>query len=326
MTVRRPGFIDEGGGREVQPEAAPLLHEESLSSAIAGTAGPIMLELPEDARTGRVDQAWTPEIIKSIPAKASSLSWLAAGLAVMLFGWVGLSATAFVHDQFRRSPELGAATLVVFVAAISIVLRGLLMEVKAYRVLRRVDVLRINLARSDLSLADAKRLCRSWLMVVADRLPNAEGALKTLEATESVAELKAILRSRAIAPLDQVARQISRIGAMQGGALVAVVPSPALDGVFSGLRGLALVRQVAQLYGLRPGIAVTLSLFRRVAWTAAGVSGVDLLAQSAADHFLHGLPIFKHLAGAVPGTSIAALRLYRLGIITSKACSPLEDD
>jgi hypothetical protein len=60
-----------------------------------------------------------------------------------------------------------------------------------------------------------------------------------------------------------------------------------------------------------------------VAWTAAGVSGIDLLSQSLADHALSALPFVKHIAKAVPGGGLAALRLYRLASLTAEACCPV---
>jgi putative membrane protein len=66
-----------------------------------------------------------------------------------------------------------------------------------------------------------------------------------------------------------------------------------------------------------------LALLRRVAWTAAGVSGFALLSQTLAAHTLHKLPLLRDLAGALPETSLAAMRLYRLAAITAEACSPI---
>ena len=91
------------------------------------------------------------------------------------------------------------------------------------------------------------------------------------------------------------------------------------------MRGVALIRQVARIYGLRPGLAVTVGLLRRVAWTVASVSGTELLSRAVADQVLERLPVIKHLAGAIPGTSVAEIRLYRLAGITAAACSPLPD-
>ena len=52
-------------------------------------------------------------------------------------------------------------------------------------------------------------------------------------------------------------------------------------------------RRVAALYELRPGLTVTLSLLRRMVWTAAGTTGLSLVSQGLADHVLTGLPVVR---------------------------------
>ena len=68
-----------------------------------------------------------------------------------------------------------------------------------------------------------------------------------------------------------------------------------------------MIRRVAALYGLRPGMAVTLAL----------------VSQGLADHVLTGLPVARHVAGAVPGTGAVAVRLYSLAGVTAEACCPV---
>jgi putative membrane protein len=136
---------------------------------------------------------------------------------------------------------------------------------------------------------------------------------------------QAVLRDRVVRSLQESARQAGNRAAIQEGAVVAITPSSALDGILAGLRALALIRQVARIYGLRPGPAVTIALLRRVAWTVAAVSGVELLSRSLTDLTLAKIPLISHLTAAVPGTSVAALRLYRLAVITAEACSPLPE-
>jgi len=74
---------------------------------------------------------------------------------------------------------------------------------------------------------------------------------------------------------------------------------------------------------VRPGLAVTLSLVRQVVWTAAGTAGLDLVAQGVTEKMLHNLPILKHLVGALPGSGVVAMRLYRLAGMTAEAYSPI---
>ena len=139
----------------------------------------------------------------------------------------------------------------------------------------------------------------------------------------SLPRLRAVLRRQVAGPLRQASRVAGQRAALEGGVMVAISPSPALDGVLAGLRGLSLVRQVAQIHGLRPNLAVTVALLRRAVWTAAGVSGADLVAQAVSEQVLGRIPVLQHIAAAVPGSSVTALRLSRLAHVTAEACCPL---
>jgi hypothetical protein len=107
--------------------------------------------------------------------------------------------------------------------------------------------------------------------------------------------------------------------------MVAITPAPVLEGVIVGIRALLLIRQVAAIYGIRPGSLVMLALLRRIAWTAAGVSGFALVSQTLAAHTLHKLPWLKDFAAAFPESGLAAMRLNQLARMTAKACSPLTE-
>ena len=124
-------------------------------------------------------------------------------------------------------------------------------------------------------------------------------------------------------PLGEAAGQAGQRAALQAGALVALAPHPALDALLAGWRGVRLVREVAALHGMRPGTVASWALGRRVVATAAGTAGVDLLTQGLSDQLLQHMPVLRHVAGAVPGATLAAVRLYRLARVTAVACSPL---
>jgi putative membrane protein len=127
------------------------------------------------------------------------------------------------------------------------------------------------------------------------------------------------------APLRTAVRRIGQDAAVRGAALVAISPHASWDGLIAAWQGLRVIRSVARLYGLRPGPAVTVALVRKVAWTAAGTAGVDLLSQTVADQALSSLPVARHVLAAVPGSGVAALRLYRLAWIAAEACTPVPD-
>jgi putative membrane protein len=320
--ARGPGFIDDPQSGE--PEASPVAPEAAMLPPDAG--GPMLLDAVSGEARARIDPPWEPELIATRSSGRSSLSWLAGGLAVLLLSWLLLSLVAFAEDQFRRSSGLGVLTLVCFSIALSLVTYGLLGEMRAFHAWQRVDDLRRHFSRADLSPPELRVIVLPWLHTIHRHLEEPGRVAAVLEAATSPAEIKAVLRREVAAALRQVARQAGRRAALEGGAVVAITPAPALEGVIVGIRALLLIRQIAGIYGIRPGFLVMLALLRRVAWTAAGVSGFALLSQTLAAHALHKLPLLKDLAGALPETSLAAMRLYGLASITAEACSPIPGD
>ncbi len=314
-----PGFLDvpQNDG----PERAQVVSEASQPPS--DMSGPALLDaMPGEAR-GRIDPVWEPEFVATRPSGLSSLKWLASGLAALLLSWLLLSLVAFAEDQFDRSVGLGVLTLICFVVALSSMAYGLWSELSAFRALHRVDDLRHYFSRADLSLAELRAIILPWLHTVRRHLEDPGRVVTIVETATSPMEIKAALRREVAAPLQRAAQQAGRRAALEGGALVAITPAPDLEGVLAGIRGLLLIRQVAGIYGIRPGALVTLALLRRIAWTAAGVSGFALLSQTLAEHTLQKVPLVRHLAGALPETSLAAVRLYRLASITAEACSPI---
>jgi putative membrane protein len=317
--VRGPGFIDDPQSGEV--ESRPIAPEAVQPPPDAG--GPMLLDtVPGEARA-RIDPLWEPKLVSARSSGPSSLSWMAGGLAVLLLSWLLLSLVAFAEDQFRRSLGLGVLTLICFGIALGLVSYGLWGELRAFRALQRVDALRCRFSHADLSLPELRGVILPWLHTIRRHLEEPGRVVTAVETATSPAEIEAALRREVTGPLRQAARQAGRRAALEGGAVVAITPAPALEGVIVGIRALLLIRQVAGIYGIRPGFLVMLALLRRVVWTAAGVSGFALLSQTLAAHALHKLPLLKDLAGALPETSLAAVRLYGLASITAEACSPI---
>ncbi len=199
----------------------------------------------------------------------------------------------------------------------------MLLEVRAYRSLGTVERLRAVLLAGDTTPGVARAEAGAWLSQLGAGTVDRAAVERMLEGATTVAEVRGILRSQVADRLREMARSMGRRAAVEGATLVAVCPHPAWDGLIAGGRGLLVIRRVAALHGLRPGLAVTLALLRRVAWTAAGTTGISLMSQGLADHALASLPVLKHVAGALPGTGAVAVRLYRLAGITAEACSPV---
>jgi putative membrane protein len=222
-----------------------------------------------------------------------------------------------------RSPVLGWASLATVGAGVVAVSWGLTREIRSYRRLTRVDSLRAKLRPPAVPVEVARAECAAWLQTVADKLSDPDQVRLAMNGCSTTGEVRAMLAHRAIEPMREQATAIGTRAASQGAALVAIIPSPALEGLAAGLRSLILIREIAALYGLRPGVSVTLGLMRRAAVTAASVYGVNEIAAAAAAHFLADAPVLRSIASAAPGAGITARRIYLLAQTVAEACSPL---
>ena len=320
MTATGPGFLEEEPGSAARPRR-PL--EAASDEPAPGLArGPVLLD-PERDAPSTLASSWQPERISRPHAAAGNMAWIASGLAVLLVCWMIFACVSMALSLGSRSIAMGLGAGLCMAAGGALILYGLAAEWRSYRRLRRVDGLRAILARTDQPVETARVAALAWVRHIAPALPQAGVVQQGLRGAATTAEVVAILRSRVTEPLRVAALGLGRRAALDGAGLIAISPHASWDGVIAGLRGLLVIRQVAGLYGLRPGTMVSLVLVRKVAATAVGTAGIDLLSQSLADHALGTLPIARHLAGALPGTSVAALRLYRLAGITAAACSPV---
>jgi putative membrane protein len=122
-------------------------------------------------------------------------------------------------------------------------------------------------------------------------------------------------------PLDERAQAIIVRAARDAAVGVSISPLAVLDVVVTVWRSLRMIRDIAGLYGFRPGAAATLALARRLFVTATAAAAIDVA----------GTMWGEHLSGRVAGVLsaklsegiITAVRTARLGLATIEACRPL---
>jgi putative membrane protein len=303
---RRPGFTDD------PPPSAPAWVQDRLPAVLPGEEG-----------AGPVVPAWSPRDLGGPRGGWGTLGLVAAGGAVLIGAWAAFGLAGMVAAQFAASPLLGWLSLGAVGAGAGLIGAALWREARALAALGRVDALRTALADPAAPLAPTRDMALAWVRDVATRVPEAGRVVPAIEAAGSVEEVAAHLRAGVVAPLAAEAARLGRRAAMEGGAIVALLPAPSLDAVVAGWRGLRVVRDVSALHGLRPGVAATRRLLARTISVAATTAGADLIAQTATEGLVGATPVVKDLAAAVPGAGVAAFRLYRLAVATAAACSPL---
>jgi putative membrane protein len=265
----------------------------------------------------RAIQRLEPEplpVVLEPSAGVGTLTLALGGAAVLLVGLAGLGTANFVADQFLRAAPLGWATLAVAAVGFGMIGAGIWRELRGLFGLRRVDDLRARLVDP----ARQRAAALEWLA----SLPEGAGLIDSVPAINDPDAVLSLLRAGPAAALRGRAETLGRVAALQMVAATAAIPSPALDGLVVAWRGTRLVRQVAALHGLRPGLLGTMSLLRRVMTSAASVAAMDFAADTAARALLSN-PLLQHLAGDMAASGIAARRMIVLARATDAACSPL---
>ena len=239
-----------------------------------------------------------------------------AGVAVLAVGLAALQTGNFVVDQFGRAPWLGGLTLVVAVAGFGLLFASVGRELRGLFGLARVDRLRTAFGSGDGGRIHAA--ARSWVAT----LPEADILRPAVDAANDPDAIIALLRAGPVADLRARSDALGRNAAVQMAAGIAATPAPALAVLLVAWRGVRLVRQVAALHGLRPGLLGTLGLLRRSVLAAGLVAGSEV-AINAAAHALLSNPLLTHALGEMAGAGVAARRMVLLARSTATACSPL---
>lgn len=316
--LQRPGFIDELA-------SDPIVEAPLPAAEISPAEGPMMLDVPDGAvavKAGKINVGWNPTILRTGRRGQSPAGYIGFGLSGLIGTWVTISLVDLVIGQFHRSTVLGWVTVGMFVLSGSLIVFGLGWEVRAWRKLRHVDELKNALSRKDVPVEELRAEVLRWLGDVRGSLRDAGGTTNAICAAESNEDIADILKKRVTKPMKDAALRAGTHAAAEASALVAMIPSPAAEGGIVGIRSLMLVRQIARIYGIRPGVLATVMLLRRIAWTVAAVAGTDLLARGVLETTLHKLPYVKDVMSSFPEVSLTAFRLYRLAAATAAACSP----
>lgn len=260
------------------------------------------------------------EAMPAVVPTAEPIHWrlspVLLGVAILGLGLPALWAIALVSSLFDRGIILGWTGLAVLLAGFGLVGVSLARELRGLAALRQVDELRDELASGEADQVAAA--ARRWLAA----LPQHAALLPALAAADTPEAMLALLRAGPGPALREATDALGRSAAFQTVAIVAATPSPALDALTVGWRGVRLVRQVAALHGMRPGLLGTLALLQKTALAAAAVAATEM-AVNAATHAIITHPLLRQLVGDVAGAGVAARRMMVLARAAAAACSPL---
>jgi putative membrane protein len=266
--------------------------------------GVIVMDADETGRPARGTVRITPEsdpALLPVPVEAPLLPvrrgfpwgavfWSAVG-GLALLG-LGLSITQLIEDLFARSEGLGFLGLgFAFVAALAL---AIVVAREALGLARLATIEKLHLRATEVLLSDDRAESRAIvqeLIKLAHQNPHLARPRAALQghADDIIdgADMIRLAERELMTPLDQEARRLVSSAAQRVSIVTAVSPRALVDVLFVFVASLRLIRQLALLYGGRPGALGMIRLMRHVVAHVAitgGMAASDSLIQQMLGH------------------------------------------
>jgi putative membrane protein len=259
----------------------------------------------------------------------SGMRWgsiLIGALFILFSLWAGLTISQMIEAFFTRSPFLGWVALSVAglaaLAALAIIVR----EIWGLARLRRIEKLQLAAAHA-LNQDDLKSATQAITELTAlyKGKPDAAWNLKNYEThADDILDPRDRVRLAErylVDPLDEIAHRIIARRAKRVTLLTTITPAAALDIMFVAAQNIAMLREIATLYGGRPSTFATLKLARMVVTHLAIAGGLAL-----SDNFLH-LFVSKGLLGRLSARfgegAVNGILTSRIGLAACDLCRPI---
>jgi len=265
--------------------------------------GVVVTEADEVGRLVRGTIQITPEpdpstlpvpIETPIPARRGfpwgTLFW--SGLAGLTLLGVGLGVVNLIEDLFARSESLGIVGLAL--AIVTTLALAVVIGREAFGLIRLATIEKLHKRAAAVLVSDNRAESRAIvqeLLRIAHQNPQLARARAALQnhSGEIIdgADMIRLAERELMTPLDAEARRLVSSAAQRVSIVTAVSPRALIDVLFVFVASLRLIRQLARLYGGRPGALGMIRLLRHVIAHLAitgGMAASDSVVQQMLGH------------------------------------------
>src|SRR3981081_2934852 len=250
--------------------------------------------------------------------------WTAIGGLILL--GLGLGVARLIEDLFARSESLGFLGLAFsFADALAF---AVVVAREAFGLARLATIEKLHLRAAAVLLSDDRTESRAIvheLLRLEHQNPQLARARATLQGhTDDIidgADLIRLAERELMTPLDQEARRLVSSAAQRVSIVTAVSPRALIDVLFVFVASLRMLRQLARLYGGRPGTLGMIRLMRHVIGHLAitgGMAASDSLIQQMLGH-----GIAAKLSQRLRESRLNGLLTARLGLAAIEVTRPL---
>jgi len=276
--------------------------------------------------TPESDPAMLPVPIEMPPPPArrqfrwSALFW--GGLTGLVLLGTGLGVVNLIDDLFARSQSLGFAGIAF--AGVTALALAVIVGRESIGLMRLATIEKLHQRAAAVLLSDDRDESRAIvrdLLRITHRNPRLARARATLERhTEEIidgADMIRLAERELMTPLDAEARQLITAAARHVSIVTAVSPRAVIDVLFVFVAALRLIRQLARLYGGRPGTLGMIRLLRQVITHLAitgGLAASDSLVQQMLGHGIAAKLSHRLGEGVLNGLLTARLGLAAIDL------------
>jgi len=249
-----------------------------------------------------------------------ALFW--GGVAGLVLLGTGLGVVNLIEDLFARSQSLGFVGLALaFVTAVAL---AVVVTRESLALLRLATIEKLHQRAAAVLLSDDRAESRAIvqeLLKVAHQNPQLARSRAALEshAGEIIdgADMIRLAERELMTPLDAEARRLVSVAARRVSIVTAVSPRAVIDVLFVFVAATRLIRQLARLYGGRPGALGMISLLRQVIAHLAitgGVAATDSVVQQMLGHGIAARLSHRLGEGVLNGLLTARLGLAAIDL------------